>query len=84
MSKLNDIIGKIGVDKFAHLGIAGFIVAASGLFGWIPATIAFVAVSVAGVIKELSDERADWFDFLAGEIGAVVALALTVISIMLL
>lgn len=80
MSKVNDIIGKIGVDKFAHLGIAGFIVAAAGLFGWIPASIAFVAVSVAGVIKELSDERADWFDFLAGEIGAVVALALTIVA----
>lgn len=80
MSKINDIIGKIGVDKFAHLGIAGFIVAASGLFGWIPASIAFVAVSVAGVVKELSDERADWFDFLAGEIGAVVALALAIVA----
>lgn len=80
MSKINDIIGRIGVDKFAHLGIAGFIVAASGLFGWIPALVAFVAVSVLGVIKELSDERADWFDFMAGEIGAAVALTLAIVA----
>ena len=74
-------ISWVGIDKFAHLGLAGFVCACAGLFGWILALIAFVIVSVAGVIKELEvDGNPDWWDYLAGEVGASIALALSIVA----
>ena len=67
------IIGAVGIDRFAHLGLAGFATAVGSLFGWVGMLSGAVLMSVLGIVKELMDSPSDWWDYLAGELGVALA-----------
>lgn len=88
MSKFTDIIKAIfAADKLLHCfvcffiaAVAGAIVAYAGIFGWLSAVIAFTIMWIASIAKETIDATSDWRDIVAGVIGGIVPLVLTVIK----
>lgn len=84
---MKEFIARIGMDRFAHLGIGGLLCAivsdililASGVIGWhslLYGIIVAVAVLAVSVLKEYCiDDGADWLDIAAAMIGCALYLA---------
>ena len=87
MKALNSIIARIGLDRFAHLGIGGLMCAivsdililASGVICWrslLCGIIACTVVFAVSVLKEYCiDEKADWADIAAAMAGCALYMA---------
>ena len=84
MNKLKQLyqklISKIGVDRFAHIGIGGFLSGVCSMFGWLPSLFGFVIISILCLVKEeCLDEKFDWIDLVCGIGGALVPFIIAII-----
>ena len=81
MEFFNKLATKIGVDKFLHLFLSGWLTQIGLFFGTLGMIIAPIAVLVLGLAKELFlDSKFEWKDMLFNLIGCSIA---TIISIVL-
>lgn len=79
---LNKIIAFVGVDRFAHFGLSGFFCALAAIFSGEAFLFVAFAVTLAGIVKEVRfDEHPDWWDFVAAEIGVVLAMVAMLVKI---
>lgn len=75
MKIVNNILGKIGVDKMLHFAFGGWITAKfceSGII--LAAVIGILLVGIASIIKERLDEKFDWKDIAAAMLGGLLEL----------
>lgn len=77
------IVEKFGMDKIAHFALFGFIVALAGIFGLIPAIVAYLAMAFASCFKERADSVFDDNDIYAGVLGGFIAILVTLIRFLI-
>ena len=84
LNKLSEWLCKIDSDKYVHLLVClllSFLLGCLSLMLiniWIAVIIAFFATMIAGVIKELTDDRVDRKDFIADAIGAFIGILMLI------
>lgn len=82
MEFFNKLANKIGVDKFLHLFLAGWLTQIGGLFGLLGIIIAPIIVMLFGFLKEkYLDNTFDKNDIIANLFGCILA---TIINVLIL
>lgn len=79
----NNIVTKIGLDRVAHFGVYGLVVGAAAAFGWFPALMAFVAMWILSVVKEMIGNHDKW-DIVAGVVGGIIPLLCALLKFFIL
>lgn len=84
MKIIDKLVNKIGVDKFLHAFLAGWLTQIGGLFGLYGIIIVPIIVMLLGFLKEkYLDEFFDKKDMIANIVGCSVATIINILSLIL-